>query len=90
MNRGDVLGPYEIIAQIGVGSMGEVYRARDTRLGRDIARSMRSLRGAAAPTPLPPHVPVRTKRRFSVAARKAMEGRPGRARHARSRSLSTF
>ena len=31
------LGPYEVTAQIGVGGMGEVYRARDTKLDRDIA-----------------------------------------------------
>jgi eukaryotic-like serine/threonine-protein kinase len=34
---GAKLGPYEIIAAIGAGGMGEVYRARDTRLGRDVA-----------------------------------------------------
>jgi serine/threonine protein kinase len=34
---GDRLGPYEIIAPIGAGGMGEVYRAKDTRLGRDVA-----------------------------------------------------
>ena len=34
---GDRLGPYEIISQLGAGGMGEVYRARDTRLNRDVA-----------------------------------------------------
>src|SRR5579863_4243418 len=34
---GDKLGPYEILAPIGAGGMGEVFRARDTRLGREVA-----------------------------------------------------
>ncbi|MFN0150165.1 MAG: protein kinase domain-containing protein [bacterium] len=37
LSPGTHLGPYEVLAPIGAGGMGEVYRARDTRLGRDVA-----------------------------------------------------
>src|SRR5215471_19027836 len=37
LTAGDKLGPYEILGLIGAGGMGEVYRARDTRLSRDVA-----------------------------------------------------
>ena len=37
LTAGDALGPYTIVAPIGAGGMGEVYRANDTRLGRDVA-----------------------------------------------------
>src|SRR6476660_8703675 len=37
ISPGSRLGPYEILGQIGAGGMGEVYRAKDPRLGRDVA-----------------------------------------------------
>src|SRR5213592_754046 len=49
---GTRLGPYEIIASIGAGGMGEVYRARDSRLGRDVAVKVLSAEFAANPARL--------------------------------------
>ena len=37
LSTGTRLGPYEILAAIGAGGMGEVYRAKDPRLGREVA-----------------------------------------------------
>ncbi len=37
LSAGTRLGPYEIVESIGKGGMGEVYRAKDTRLGREVA-----------------------------------------------------
>ena len=58
LSVGDKLGPYEIVAPLGEGGMGEVYRARDSRVGRDVAvkvsaeqfseRSEREARAVAA------------------------------------------
>ncbi len=37
LRQGDCLGPYEVLSALGAGGMGEVYRARDTKLGREVA-----------------------------------------------------
>ena len=49
LSAGTRLGPYEILGPIGAGGMGEVYRARDTRLGRDVA--VKVLPGGTSHTP---------------------------------------
>ncbi len=37
LSPGTTLGPYEVLSAIGAGGMGEVYKARDTKLDRDVA-----------------------------------------------------
>jgi serine/threonine protein kinase len=44
LKPGTQLGPYEIVTAIGAGGMGEVYRARDPRVGRDVAIKLSSER----------------------------------------------
>ncbi len=60
--RGTKLGPYEILAPLGAGGMGEVYRARDAKLGREIA--IKVLSGATASDP-------DRRQRFELEARAA-------------------
>jgi eukaryotic-like serine/threonine-protein kinase len=52
LSIGTRLGPYEIISPLGAGGMGEVYRARDTRLGREVAIKVLPERVAADPDAL--------------------------------------
>ncbi len=60
LHAGTRLGPYEIVGLLGAGGMGEVYRARDTRLGRTVAIKI-----------LPPDLAgdARRRRRFEIEAR---------------------
>ena len=60
LEPGARLGPYEVLSALGAGGMGEVYRARDTRLGRDVA--VKVLPAALSDDPT-------FKRRFERAAR---------------------
>jgi len=62
VHPGARLGPYEILAPIGAGGMGEVYKARDTRLGRDVAVKVMPREAVANPDRL---------RRFEQEARAA-------------------
>jgi serine/threonine protein kinase len=57
---GDKLGPYEVVTPLGAGGMGEVYKARDTRLGRFVAIKV-----------LPEHISTRAdlRQRFEREAR---------------------
>jgi Tol biopolymer transport system component len=62
LDAGTAVGPYEIVAPIGAGGMGEVYRARDPRIGRDVA--VKILPSAASGEP-------ERQRRFEKEARAA-------------------
>ena len=65
LSTGDQLGPYEILSPIGAGGMGEVYKARDTRLERYVA--VKVLPAALTDSPLARERLQREARRVSQA-----------------------
>jgi WD40 repeat protein len=64
VTTGTRFGPYEILAPLGAGGMGEVYRARDPRLGREVAIKLVATEGTPSPDRL---------RRFETEARAAAQ-----------------
>jgi eukaryotic-like serine/threonine-protein kinase len=79
LTSGTKLGPYEIVSALGAGGMGEVYRARDTRLGRDVAVKI-----------LPPHLSsnLEARQRFEREARAISSLRRTESSIGRSRERS--
>ena len=87
LQHGDRLGPYQIRTLLGAGGMGEVYRGRDTRLGRDVALKVISSararqRGACAGASSwrPARPPPSTIPRSSPSTTSARQRHPRRSR----------
>jgi serine/threonine protein kinase len=81
LTSGTRLGPYEIVEPLGSGGMGEVYRARDPRLGREVAIKRVATDGPPSPDRL--HR-FETEARAAAALRATVEwsraARPSRCR----------
>ena len=75
LSPGTRLGPYEIVAAIGAGGMGEVYRGRDTKLDRDVAIKVCPRPSLAIPSGLPASARSENARLLESSAHRVPRGR---------------